>query len=483
MAKAVIPLPNEDLYSITSIDVKNMLSGLKDKKQMYTGLQFIPGVVGVSITSENQTWYKMGGNGEGNERNINSILAMPHIGYKGLKKISSLGENNRYYPLLRGMVDVPTPGDPVLLCQMGDTQYYLGPLNTQNLPNFNDDDFPNNFLKATTSSTASGNVKSVRSIKDNSFIPTSTGRLHKNQNTILDFPANKKDGFISNNSSPDMIFEGRHGNSIRIGSRNINPYIMISNGRTITNTQESSLDNSIFALFKHGSIRQHFIKDAKKENKDKKLNELIKPYSFKLADEEIPEVFKSISKTYQKNIGRGNLETGEDDKNIESTIYKYGEKKNQGQAFLSSDRITFNARKDSIFLSAFQHIHLGSGNTMTFSTSKNILFEAMVSSITNTGLFKVNATDTVEIDGRKRITLGSPTKDGVQPAVLGDNLLLCLTTLCNDIKGALLDVSKAIEQRSKAGESLKTMQAAADNIDVTKEFVENIVLSNKVFLK
>ena len=373
MAKAVIPLPNEDLYSITSTDVKQMLSGQKDKKQMYTGLQFIPGVVGVAVTSENQTWYKIGGDGEGSERNINSILAMPHIAQKGLKKISALGENNRYYPLLRGIVDVPTPGDPVLLCQMGDTQYYLGPLNTQNLPNFNDDDFPSDFLKAQASSDT---VKSVRSIKDNSFIPSFTGRLHKNQNTILDFPVNKKDEFISNGSSPDMIFEGRHGNSIRIGSRNINPYIMISNGRTITNTQESSLDNSIFALFKHGSIRQHFIKDAKKENKDKKLNELIKPYTFKLADESIPTVHKSISKTYKSNIGRGNLETGEDDKNIESTIYKYGEKKNQGQVFLSSDRITFNARKDSIFLSAFQHIHLGSGNTMTFSTSNNILFES-----------------------------------------------------------------------------------------------------------
>jgi len=325
-------------------------------------------------------------------------------------------------------------------------------------------------------------VKSVRSIKDNSFIPTPTGRLHKNQNTILDFPVNKKDEFISNNSSPDMIFEGRHGNSIRIGSRNINPYIMISNGRTITNTQESSLDNSIFAMFKHGSIRQHFIRDFKKENKDKPLNELVKYYPFKLADEEIPKVFKSISKTYKKNIGRGNLETGEDDKNIESTIYKYGEKKNEGQAFLSSDRITFNARKDSIFLAAFKHIHLGSGNTMTFSTSNNILFEAKVSSITNTGLFKVNS-EVVEIDGRERITLGSPTKDGTQPAVLGDNLHICLFTLCNDIRAALLDVSKAIEQRSKTGVSLKIMQRATDQIEVTRDFISKTILSNKVFLK
>ena len=37
--------------------------------------------------------------------------------------------------------------------------------------------------------------------------------------------------FISNAIHGDLVFEGRHGNSIRIGSRNIHPYIIISNGR------------------------------------------------------------------------------------------------------------------------------------------------------------------------------------------------------------------------------------------------------------
>ena len=86
-------------------------------------------------------------------------------------------------------------------------------------------------------------------------------------------------------------------------------------------------------------------------------------------------MFLVISKTFKKNIGRGVQETGEDDLDIEKTIYSYGEKADEGQAFLSSDRITFNARKDSIFLAAYKFLHMGSGNSMTFSTSNNILFE------------------------------------------------------------------------------------------------------------
>ena len=34
--------------------------------------------------------------------------------------------------------------------------------------------------------------------------------------------------FMSLSVTPDMIFEGRHGNSLRIGSRDKNPYIFIS---------------------------------------------------------------------------------------------------------------------------------------------------------------------------------------------------------------------------------------------------------------
>ena len=45
------------------------------------------------------------------------------------------------------MVDVPTKGDPVLLCTMGGINYYLGPLNTAGNPNFNMDNFKTDEVK------------------------------------------------------------------------------------------------------------------------------------------------------------------------------------------------------------------------------------------------------------------------------------------------------------------------------------------------
>ena len=38
---------------------------------------------------------------------------MPHFGEKGIKKASTVSEEFRYYPLLRGVQEAPTPGDPV----------------------------------------------------------------------------------------------------------------------------------------------------------------------------------------------------------------------------------------------------------------------------------------------------------------------------------------------------------------------------------
>ena len=63
---------------------------------------------------------------------INSIIALPHLSEDVGKQRANSGEEFRYYPLLRGMSDIPSKGDPVLLCTIGRINYYLGPLNTSN---------------------------------------------------------------------------------------------------------------------------------------------------------------------------------------------------------------------------------------------------------------------------------------------------------------------------------------------------------------
>ena len=71
-------------------------------------IQFVPGVV-VEVVHNRKNL--RGGN---DPRLTNSIIAMPHISDKPFKRKASLGNDYRYYPLLRGITDVPSKGDPVL---------------------------------------------------------------------------------------------------------------------------------------------------------------------------------------------------------------------------------------------------------------------------------------------------------------------------------------------------------------------------------
>ena len=61
---------------------------------------------------------------------------------------------------------------------------------------------------------------------------------------------NARGKVLSTDIPGDMIFEGRHGNSIRIGSRWVNPYIMISNGRTLVITNEKKSNYYLYPLKK-----------------------------------------------------------------------------------------------------------------------------------------------------------------------------------------------------------------------------------------
>ena len=425
-------------------------------------IQFVPGVVVGVVTGKDSAKY------EGDLRRIGSIRAMPHFGVKGLKKKSMLGEEYRYYPLLRGIQETPTQGDPVLLCDIGGVKYFLGPLNTQGKPNFNNDKFADNEIR----SGQEVGLNSTAATEAPAFVKQDYNRLQKLLNNKVDNPINP-DGELSRAIHGDMILEGRHGNSIRIGSRNINPYLIISNGRIANNPIETTLDGTILSIFKQGTIREHF-------NLDKKDGE---KYDFTLADDELDKVIRSISKTFTSPLGRGLVDKPENaDEDINDTIYGYS----GNQLFSTTDRITFNARSDSIFLSAFKHIHLGSGNTMTFSTSNSIIMEAATSVRTNTPLFKVDSMVTC-IDGRDAIILGAPELgDNPNHAVIGDGLILAMVSLTNIIKSLASGTSTAIENRAKAGGSVDIMQKIHKELDTflgkDAETLRNKILAKRVYI-
>ena len=153
-----------------------------------------------------------------------------------------------------------------------------------------------------------------------------------------------------------------------------------------------------------------------------------------------------------------------------------------------------------MFLAAREHIHVGCGSSMTFSTSDNIFTQAARSVVTNTPLFKVNS-DTTYIDGRTKVVIGNPLlNDNIQKAVVGNGLVTYLTMIIEEIKELAYAVSEAIENRDAAAGSLDVMQERVDALDgllgvkgyedpvletsyEIPETMAKLILSNKVFIK
>ena len=93
--------------------------------------------------------------------------------------------------------------------------------------------------------------------------------------TRITHPSTKNEVFSDIHT--DLTLEGRHGNSIRIGSRNVFPYIFISNGRDVIQHKESINDSSIFGMLEKGTIFEHFGNTTKEMYDDAE-------FKFKFAD-------------------------------------------------------------------------------------------------------------------------------------------------------------------------------------------------------
>ena len=106
--------------SIFTTADKAVLRGNKKKKiSVPVYMQFVPGIVIDVVTSSQSR--KAGSQ----KKFTNTIIAKPHMVSEGqsIPLISELDGKHRYFPLFRGMVDVPVKGDPVLLCTIGGQKY------------------------------------------------------------------------------------------------------------------------------------------------------------------------------------------------------------------------------------------------------------------------------------------------------------------------------------------------------------------------
>ena len=353
-------------------------------------IQWVPGLVTRVITSEKS---ELPGE-KFTSKDINSINAKPHIS----NDVDIHPESSRRYkPLLRGLVDVPVKGDQVLLCNIGKINYYFGPLNTENKPNWNKDKLFN-FDKYKVPWFNKRNPTTRERLGLSKFFKVSSNsqRMQKEFNNDLDDVKNTNGPEINNDIHGDMLLEGRHGNSIRVGSRSNNPNIIISNSRDSDNPSESLGDGTLIGILSKGTLDQTFPGGYEKKYIEEKIP------SFVLADSEAQKGAKE-RRASEKLISLVNNNIS-----VDSDIL-YGYDKNQ--IFQTSDRIILNAKKDSMFFSAFKHLHIGAGRAVTISSNRELVVESSniyLGSKTDTKIETKSKCHTLDISTNKAVAIESP---------------------------------------------------------------------------
>jgi len=384
------------------------------------------------------------------DASINTIIALPHIESPEVvfNNPTVAKEQYRYFPLLRTTHDVPSKGDPVLLCKIGKINYYLGPLNTiKNNPTWNDDInynaekiYDNQSLNVNREQSKRGpSGESLNFNKNNLY-----SRLIKRRKKELDF------GDVLTETTGDYIIEGRHGNSLRVGSRGNNPYLFISNKRGVGDKVESMVDGSLISITSHGTLQQHF--------GGYELNG-VELFGFNLSSDVGEDKTKKIGDVVSKING------GEQD--AQQLIYNYGSQEETdsdgntifkgvtaNQILLHSDRITLNTKLDDIYLSSIKDIHIGTGRHLTVSTN---------------GDFIINS---------QSIILGNQ-ENATEPMILGNTLLNLLKETLSIIKnsqgicqGAPIALADETGAPGKVNAKITKIEQKIDEILSTKYFIE-----------
>tara|TARA_Y100001938_G_C8056610_1_gene414741 strand:+ start:158 stop:1402 length:1245 start_codon:yes stop_codon:yes gene_type:complete len=335
-------------------------------------LQFVTGYCIEVCSSEEIIQHK-------SSNHTNSIMARPHQSSTPYRtEASSVSEDDRHYPLFRTSHDVPSKGDPVLLTTFNGVNYYLGPMNMPtNNPTWNNDEIRSSEIRIPNtgqqSSERAQTGESSNFNKEELF-----SRLIKKRKSELDYGTNILD------TTGDYIIEGRHGNSLRIGSRSDNPYLFISNARDYESDEESLSDGTIISITSDGTLAQHFGNTNFDSNEE--------PIAFKLASDVTDTPFP-IGDIYSNLNG---------DADIQELIYGY----DGNQILFQSDRLTLNSQLDDIFISSKKDIHIGGSLNITLSAGREL---DLISST---------------------VTIGNPYRGSeTQPMVLGNELVNVLESM------------------------------------------------------
>ena len=282
-------------------------------------------------------------------------------------------------PLLRGFSDSMVAGDTVLFISLQERNYFLGPINTHNLPSLSSDTAKYT-RKKEAGIKSDGYPQSYTAIDIKPFvkIPSSLdnpyAKLKMDINSII-----SQKQYIS-----DVTLEGRHNNVINLGSRDTRPYIVIRNnehelkqkeGRDDANPRQIKF-GSMLGMFSIGTLQQNI-----RYLNSLSFNQRLESY---YVEKENPTWKPCFIVDENDTYGRI-PETKSDERNYDQVV-------------LFSDRITFDARRSNLNVSAHKDINIGVGENFNLNT---IGF-----SVINSG----------------NIYLGREAKRREQPMVLGEEL-------------------------------------------------------------
>jgi len=249
------------------------------------------------------------------------------------------GQSPWYIPLLRGITDTPTQGDFVISIGINDVNYYLGPLNGKdNNPNFNEDvvyarNKPDteklNYKSGGDSTTTYNKYFGINPDFSRENIPRLQTPI--NAYEYLNAPSGKKSNPATNRSG-NMNFEGRFGNSIRIGHNGNIPNIVLSvRGGQVP--YDTPMDSCFISMTKRGNIND----------------------SFNISGFTLPSNNKKL-------------------KNKRLLEYK-GEYDNS-QITILSGRLLFGSVSNRLILSSYSDTEIGSGNDLRIYTKGSTIIES-----------------------------------------------------------------------------------------------------------
>ena len=336
----------------------------------------------------------------GLKTNISQIIIVT-LTFEGNTSQSSLKTKIPCQPLLRGFSDSIATGDSVIYTNIGGVNYYLGPLNTTNNPNYTPDSYQQNIKN--TISLETDDRKFDENGYNANYIKTNVAKHFKIKNTNLDRPygvglGEEGSDVDIESAYSDLSLEGRHNNKIAIGSRFINPYITIKNN-------SSELNNgSIIGLFSLGSLSQNeinienlsvdkLIEKERAENKEGYIGDYIGVGNDSTEAEGIAR---------QDRFNLNFAEVG-DDVNKQTEF---------DQIIMFSDRITFDAQNNDLTMSALRNINVGSGQNISITSKKHTLIQS------------------------ENIYLGKQSKQKTEPIVLGEQLRILLEQVLNILSNA-----------------------------------------------